>query len=75
MLKFQIELNLEPTIIELTGYEQNVTFDFMGHEVIGRLPRSINAQVGKAISLSLNLSEISIFDKISILGRLSNSGL
>ncbi len=64
-LKFQIELNLEPILIELTGYEQNITFDFMGHEVIGRLPRNINAQVGKAISLSLNLSEISIFDKIS----------
>ena len=62
---YHIELNLEPTLIELTGYEQNVTFDFMGHEVIGRLPRNINAQVGKAISLSLNLLEISIFDKIS----------
>ena len=64
-LKSQIEVNLEPNLIELTGYEQNVTFDFMGNDVIGRLPRNIDTQLGKSISLSLNLSEISFFDKTS----------
>ena len=63
--KSKIDINLEPTLIELTGHEQNVTFDFMGNEVIGRLPRQIDAKLGSSISLSLDLTEISIFDKAS----------
>ena len=37
----------------------------MGHEVIGRLPRDIEVKLGESVSLSLNLSEISVFDKKS----------
>jgi len=63
--KSKIDISLEPTLIELTGHEQNVTFDLMGNEVIGRLPRQIDAKLGSSISLSLDLTEISIFDKAS----------
>ena len=63
--KSKIDINLEPTLIELTGHEQNVTFNFMGHEIIGRLPRDIEVKLGESVSLSLNLSEISVFDKKS----------
>ena len=58
-----LDLELKPTLIELTGYEQNVTFDFQGYEVTGRLPRNAQAELGSPLSLSLNLSEISLFDK------------
>ncbi|MEC8156921.1 MAG: sugar ABC transporter, partial [SAR324 cluster bacterium] len=58
-----LDLELKPTLIELTGYEQNVTFDFQGYEVTGRLPRNAQAELGSPLSLSLDLSEISLFDK------------
>ena len=58
-----LDLELKPTLIELTGYEQNVTFDFQGYEVTGRLPRNAQAELGSPLSLSLYLSEISLFDK------------
>ena len=41
----------------------NVTFDFQGYEVTGRLPRNAQAELGSPLSLSLELSEISLFDK------------
>ena len=52
-----LDLELKPTLIELTGYEQNVTFDFQGYEVTGRLPRNAQAELGSPLSLSLDLSE------------------
>ncbi|MBF0278420.1 MAG: sn-glycerol-3-phosphate ABC transporter ATP-binding protein UgpC [SAR324 cluster bacterium] len=64
-LKSQLRVELKPTLIELTGYEKDVTFDFHGHEVIGRLLRYSKAELGTAIPLSLDLSEISLFDKSS----------
>ena len=63
--KSQIELELKPTLIELTGHEQNVTFDFHGNEVVGRLPRNAEAKLGESISLALELSGSSIFDQES----------
>jgi multiple sugar transport system ATP-binding protein len=66
-IKPQLPVKLKPLLIELTGYEKEVTFEFYGKEITGRLPRNIDAELGKAISLSLDLSEISIFDSASSL--------
>jgi multiple sugar transport system ATP-binding protein len=66
-LKSQLPVELKPSLIELTGYEKEVSFEFYGKEITGRLPRNIDAELGKSISLSLDLSEISIFDRASTL--------
>ena len=64
-LKSQLQVELKPSLIELTGYEKEVGFEFYGNEIIGRLPRHIDTELGNPISLSLDLSEISIFDRAS----------
>ena len=64
-LKSQLPVELKPSLIELTGYEKEVSFEFYGKEITGRLPRHIDTELGNPISLSLDLSEISIFDKES----------
>jgi ABC-type sugar transport system ATPase subunit len=61
-LKSQLPVDLKPTLIELTGYEKEVSFEFYGNEITGRLPRNMDTELGSPISLSLDLSEISIFD-------------
>ena len=66
-LKSQLPVELKPLLIELTGYEKEVSFEFFGNEITGRLPRHIDTELGKQISLSLDLSEISIFDRTSTL--------
>ena len=64
-LKSHLQVELKPTLIELTGYEKEVSFDFYGNEITGRLQRHIDTELGKPISLNLDLSEISIFDQSS----------
>jgi len=59
------EYDLHPALIELTGYDQNVTFDLFGSEIVARLPRSANVRVGERMRLYLDLAEVSIFDKES----------
>ncbi|MDP6319376.1 MAG: sn-glycerol-3-phosphate ABC transporter ATP-binding protein UgpC [SAR324 cluster bacterium] len=61
-LKSQLPVDLKPTLIELTGYEKEVSFEFYGNEITGRLPRHMETELGNPISLSIDLSEISIFD-------------
>ena len=64
-LKSKLHVELKPSLIELTGYEKEVSFEFYGNEITGRLPRHIDTELGQPISLSLDLSEISIFDRSS----------
>jgi len=59
------EYDLNPTLIELTGYDQNVTFDFFGTEIVARLPRNANVRVGGRTRVYLNLAEVSLFDRES----------
>ena len=66
-LKSHLQVELKPSLIELTGYEKEVSFEFYGNEITGRLPRHIDTELGKPISLNLDLSEISIFDQSSTL--------
>ena len=61
-LKSQLPVDLKPTLTELTGYEKEVSFEFYGNEITGRLPRHMETELGNPISLSIDLSEISIFD-------------
>ncbi len=57
-----LRVELEPTLIELTGYDQNVTFDFFGTEITGRLPRNEKVKLGAPVPLYLDLEGVSVFD-------------
>ncbi len=54
---------LEPIIIETTGFDKNVTFDFAGVEIISHFTPNSGVQLNKKIDVSFDLSSISIFDK------------
>ena len=56
------EYDLHPTLIELTGYDQNVTFDFFGSEIIARLPRNADVRLGANVRLYFDIAEVSLFD-------------
>tara|TARA_Y100000590_G_C15551652_1_gene951127 strand:- start:20 stop:1117 length:1098 start_codon:yes stop_codon:yes gene_type:complete len=58
-------LSLKPVIIETTGFDKNVTFDFAGTEIIGRFTPNSGVELNKNHSVYLNLSQLSIFDEKS----------
>jgi len=57
-----VKLSLLPTIIETTGFDKNVTFDFAGTEIIGRFTPNSGVEINKKHDVYLDLSQISIFD-------------
>ena len=57
-----IKLSLKPTIIETTGFDKNVTFDFAGSEIIGRFAPNSGVELAKPHDVYFDLSQISIFD-------------
>ena len=57
------KLFLKPTIIETTGFDKNVTFDFAGSEIIGRFSPNSGVELNKNHSVYLDLSQISLFDE------------
>ena len=61
--KYIKKLSLTPTIIETTGFDKNVTFDFAGSEVIGRFTPNSGVELTKLHDVYLDLSQISIFDR------------
>ena len=60
--KFIKKLSLIPTIIETTGFDKNVTFDFAGSEIIGRFTPNSGVKLSKPHDVYFDLSQISIFD-------------
>ena len=60
--KLTIKLSLKPTIIETTGFDKNVTFDFAGSEIIGRFTPNSGVELNKNHDVYFDLSQISIFD-------------
>ena len=56
------KLSLKPTIIETTGYDKNVTFDFAGGEIIGRFTPNSGVELSRPHEVYFDLSQISIFD-------------
>ena len=59
------KLSLKPVIIETTGFDKNVTFDFSGSEIIGRFTPNSGVELNKNHDVYLNLSQISLFDSKS----------
>ena len=56
------KLSLKPSIIETTGFDKNVTFNFSSSEIIGRFTPNSGVELNKNHSVYLNLSQISLFD-------------
>ena len=60
---FAIKLKAE--IIEYTGHEQIITFNFSGQQFLGKFPSTIDIQMDKELDLYIALKQISLFDKNS----------
>ncbi len=56
------KLELVPMLIETNGFDQHVTFSFLGTEIGGRFSPRQKIIPGKAIPVMLDLSAISLFD-------------
>jgi multiple sugar transport system ATP-binding protein len=61
----EFQLSLPVSLIELTGHEQNITFNFYGAEIVSRLPRGNQLKVGDVVPLNIDLGGVSIFDSTS----------
>ena len=57
------KISLKPTIIETTGFDKNVTFDFANTEIIGRFTPNSGVELNKEIDVYFDLPKISIFDE------------
>ena len=56
-------LSMKPTMIETTGYDKNVTFEFSNTEIVGRFSPSSKVNLENKIDVFFDLSLISIFDQ------------
>ena len=63
--KYTKKLSLIPTIIETTGFDKNVTFDFADSEIIGRFTPNSGVELNKSHDVYFDLSQISIFDTMT----------
>ena len=58
-------IKLKSEIIEYTGHEQIITFNFSGQQFLGKFPSTIDIQMDKELDLYIDLKQISLFDKNS----------
>ena len=56
-------IKLKSEIIEYTGHEQIITFNFSGQQFLGKFPSTIDIQMDKELDLYIDLKQISLFDK------------
>ena len=56
-------LSMKPTMIETTGYDKNVTFEFANTEIVGRFSPSSKVNLENNIEVFFDFSLISIFDQ------------
>jgi len=57
------ETNLKSELLEYTGHEQIVTFDYFGQQVLGKFSSTLDIEINKALKLNFDTSQISLFDK------------
>jgi multiple sugar transport system ATP-binding protein len=57
------EINLKSELLEYTGHEQIVTFDYFGQQVLGKFASTFDIEINKDLKLNIDTSQISLFDK------------
>ena len=57
-----MNLKLTPKLMETTGFDQHVLFDFCGGEIAGRFSSKIEVVINQPQTVHIDLSTISIFD-------------
>jgi len=59
------EIDLKSELLEYTGHEQIVTFDYFGQQVLGKFASTFDIEINKELKLNIDTSQISLFDKDS----------
>ena len=57
-----MDFDLTPKLMETTGFDQHVLFDFCGGEIAGRFSSKIEVVIDQPQTVHIDLSTISIFD-------------
>ena len=57
------EINLKSELLEYTGHEQIVTFNYFGQQVLGKFASTLDINISKDLKLNIDMSQISLFDK------------
>ena len=59
------EIDLKSELLEYTGHEQIVTFNYLGQQVLGKFASTFDIEINKELKLNIDTSQISLFDKDS----------
>ena len=57
------EINLKSELLEYTGHEQIVTFNYFGQQVLGKFASTLDININNDLKLNIDMSQISLFDK------------
>ena len=63
--KNDFEIIFKANLSEYIGHEQIITYNFSNQEILAKFPSNMNIELNKDMKLYIDLSQISIFDKIS----------
>jgi multiple sugar transport system ATP-binding protein len=60
-----LDFELTPKMMETTGFDQHVVFDFCGGEIAGRFSSKVDIKIDQPMTVHMDLSTISFFDSNS----------
>ena len=56
------EINVKSELVEYTGHEQIITFNYYDQQLLGKFTSTIDIDMNKEIKLNLDINQISLFD-------------
>ncbi|NQV78746.1 MAG: ATP-binding cassette domain-containing protein, partial [Lutibacter sp.] len=56
------EINVKSELIEYTGHEQIITFNYFDQQLLGKFTSTIDIDMNKEFKLNLDINQISLFD-------------
>ena len=57
------EIDLKSELVEYTGHEQIITFNFSEQQFLGKFSSTLDIQMDKDLKLNIDINQISLFDK------------
>ena len=54
---------MKSELVEYTGHEQIITFNFSEQQFLGKFTSTIDIQMDKDLKLNIDLNQVSLFDK------------